>query len=362
MILKLKNIFSLPKTFKPLILSVFIFILFAFSACSDDPVTTQEPEFDPPRFEWKVDTLNGYIADIWAENQNNVFLAGTFGKWIYYNGQIYQYINYDNDFGAYTITGLDRFNVYFGGIDFSTLRPMLKKWNGTAFENTIVNDTSNGGSGIISLLANSSGEIWMGSSNGRVYMYNGISLNTYYFDSLMAVGPFMKDISNNLYFTGGIVYVNPPNDSAKSYIYKFNGNSWDLIYYKFVNNKTTDTLLNIHNIGSDIAGVNYNGIRRFNGTDFQKIIEPNGFSIYPRFYGNSFSDILCPGTQDGYIFKIHHWNGLKWSNENTSVGINLLTLFGAFDSYYCASYDYSFEKTFLYIGKPLNQGRFNMLK
>jgi hypothetical protein len=324
------------------------------SACSDDPVTLQEPEFDPPRFDWKVDTLNGYIADIWAENQENVFLAGTFNKWIYYNGQVYQYINYDNDFGAYTITGLDRFNVYFGGIDFTTARPMLKKWNGSAFENTFVNDTSNGRSGIISLLANSSGEIWMGSFNGRAYLKNGISLTTYYFDPLMEIGPFLKDEHNNLYVHGTIWYFNPPDDSLKVFIYKMNDNKWDLVYYKFFNNNTTDTTMNIRNVGNEIAGVNYNGVRRFDGTDFQKIIVPNGFSIIPRYYGNSFADIICTGTQDGYIVKIHHWNGLKWSNENMTIGINLLSVYGAFDSYYCTTYDDSYLKTFLYIGKPFN--------
>jgi len=307
------------------------------SACSEDPVTPQEPEFDPPRYEWKVDTLNGYIADIWAENQENVFLAGTFNKWIYYNGQVYQYINYDNDFGAYTITGLDRSNVYFGGIDFSTLRPMIKKWNGSAFENTFVNDTSNGRSGIISLLANSSNEIWMGSFNGRIYLNNGISLSTYYFDPLMEIGPFLKDEYNNLYVHGTIWYFNPPDDSLKVFIYKMNDNKWDLVYYKFFNNNTTDTSMNIHNIGNEIAGVNYNGIRKFDGKNFHTVIPASNFRIYPRYFGNSFADILCPGTKGDFVYDFFHWNGLKWSKENFRFQSHVQTLFAVNNTYFCFS-------------------------
>jgi len=360
MIFKLKNIFPQLKTLKPPILCVTFFILFAFSACSDDPVTPQESEFDPPRFEWKVDTVTGYIVDFWAQDENNVFMVDALEALVHYDGEKYTYHNYGGNFQGRAIEGLSNNEIYVAGRDPFQDIPVMRKWNGANFEHIIINDTPQVNSAIYDIFINSANEIWLASLNGRVYKYDGITFNMYYFDPLMFMGPFLKDEYGNLFLHGTIWYFNPPsNDSDKVFIYKFNNNNWDLVYYRLSNNNTSDTLMNIRNIGNVIAGVNYNGVRKFDGKDFHKVISADNFSIYPRYHGSSFTDILCPGFQLQTTSKdIYHWNGLKWSKENILFNNYIQDVYGINDTYFCSTYDIVF-KTYLFIGKKRKE---NMIK
>lgn len=324
-----------------------------FISCSEEPIILPGEEFDPPRFNWEIDTLNADISGIWAQDSNNVFFADALQYLIYYNGKHYQYFNYGGDVVAYSIDGYDRNNVYIGCLDGVTARPILKKWNGFAFIDIVVSDSANPKTALISTYVNSPNEIWLGASNGHVYKYDGSTFSKFYFDTLMHIGPFLKDASNNMYFVGGIIYENLPNaDSAKIFVFKLNLNNWDLVYYKLFNTNTTDTMMSIKNIGNEITGVNYNGIRKFNGSDFNKIINVNGFSLAPRYFGPLISDILCAGTPNGYYSELFHWNGTKWSSKNVMMYYPNSAVYGVNGMYFSTYYEGLFRMTFILKGKP----------
>ncbi len=139
-------------------INLFVLVLFAFClfACKDDPVTVNEEEFDPPRFDWEIDTIPYLAYGIWAADTDFVCIMGS-GSMAVYDGNNFNYQPYNAlVIGNNTITGIDRNNIYIGGLDVSSenlYKPKLIKWNGSFFEEYIVSDTADGKSKIISTIA-----------------------------------------------------------------------------------------------------------------------------------------------------------------------------------------------------------------
>jgi len=341
---------------KPVI-QVFLFVnILFFVSCSDDTITPAGYQFDPPHYEWTADTVFADISNMWAFDTNNIYYQDPF-KLVYYNGTTYQNYNYSSNILAYSIDGYDKYNVFIGGLDrtpSNLYKPKVIKWNGAGFEDFYIGDTAYSSNDILSIKAISQNEIFMGTRKGRVYKYDNGITQSYYFDTNMIIGPFLKDSFNNLYFFGSILYFNFPNpDSSKDFIYRYNNNQWENVYYKLI--ISNDTSYSVNNIGTDIVGMTRNSLLVFNGSSFNRFLFSE-FLLMGSISGFSLSNILCSGTLDGHNLDLFHWNNSKWSKENIKATFDQYIpqggIFAVNNRFYCALYDFLGRRSLIIKGKP----------
>jgi len=303
-------------------INLFLLVLFALSffSCKDDPVTVIEEEFDPPRYDWEIDTLPYLAYGIWAADTDFVCVMGS-GSMAIYDGDKFNYQPYNFlVIGNNTITGIDRNNIYIGGLDVSPgnlYKPKLTKWNGSFFEEYIVSDTADGKSKIISTIALQTNDVWLGTGNGRAFHFNGVNFKNYNFDTNLAIVPFFRDNSNNVYFCATRYFgsfFNP--DSHYVEIRKFSNDTWNIVYSKILSK--TEYAYIPRNVMNGMYSLIDHEINEFNGSGFTRVLESNSFEFMFEAAGNSINDFISWGT-DGSTATLYSWNGFKWANENISI-------------------------------------------
>ena len=283
-----------------------------FSSCSDDPVSVPFT-IAPARYDWTFDTLSAAVDGIYAQDTNNVFFADNWGNLIYYDGTTYHF-NSCGNLAPESIGGYDKYNVYMGVYDQAMFLPKILKWNGSAFTEIIITDTTSRYAEIKSIYVHTPNEVWFGTRNGRVYKYDGSSFTSFYFDSLMYIKPFLRDENNDLYFVGMINYIDPPpTDSSREFIYKYVNNSWQKVYDKSWHNASDTGFSCLTNFGNTFIGADRFGIYRFTGNYFSKIFQAPSFFSLALVAGNSISNIMCFGQNGEAVF--YNWNSISWSKE-----------------------------------------------
>jgi hypothetical protein len=330
MIFKLKNIFPLLKIFKPILLSIFISSMLILSACSDDPVTPQEPEFDPPRFNWRSMEVpgDGY-AGMWALDTNNIYLVNIHNNLLYHisNGNLNSY-NYGN-YGINEIEGISENEVYlFGAVPYPDNNLTIIKWNGSGFEYYPTGILVNEGRTIRGCVV-SSGEVWIGSEAG-LSRFNGITLQNYSYENPDVLLKNMLLSSENK-----VQYISERlfnETTVQQSLYEFRDSGFVLLYDEITNPFPGYSSLN------EINGIKYglklNRLDRtvcfenFTGTAFSEMFclnskvtvtvstqsnNPVGISLqeFISFVEVSSIEIFVPGYRSGVI----HWNGVRPSAE-----------------------------------------------
>lgn len=186
-------------------LRLIVLMLIAFSlSCDKDDVIVNPPNdpqiLDSNFFDWQYIEINGanigstmFIADT-----NKVFIEG-FPYSLYYNNGVFQKIYYnDPDFISYTVNGVDKNFILFGGsTEYPKMNSKLKVWK----DNTIINiqmpnDSSQGISYILPISVN---ELWMATQSNIIYHYFNNVIYTHKIDSGFKGGYLSYDSYGNLY-------------------------------------------------------------------------------------------------------------------------------------------------------------------
>ncbi len=339
-------------TLKILALYTLIIAALSFSSCGDETIMISKEDFDPPRYSWESDTIEAIIRDIWACDSSNVYFADEYYNLIHYDGSRYNFINYGGDIYVTAMTGIDKNHIYAAGANLFSRKLMIKKWNGSTFENLIISDTMYFNTIITSIRAISPTNIWLCTSNGRVFNYNGTSFDVYYIDSTFYLKPLMLDGLGGVYVAGDDYNpLLPSTDSINVLVKKFENDRWITKYEKTYPESIESANINFFNIGNELIRVNLHNILRYNGNDFVEMISVNQFRIHSTFFGSSITDFLCMGSPDGSNRSLYQWNGIKWSKEFGVSELFPQRVFGIGNRYYVTYSDYDTFETIVYKGK-----------
>lgn len=343
--------------FTPVLFFLFTFLcVINFFSCNEDPVTTSQSEtpyqYDSARFNWKVDTLEGgtqYLS-LWARDSNDVFVTNNSNKKVYriQNGKktVFQnpgnsfigFLNNDENNDGYLVSTKLIGNLY---------QPFIQKFNGNTFIEIPNPQDLKKNLYLNSSYVKNANEIWMG-SDSFIVKFDGVKLITYTLDVLnFKIRNFYVDELSNLKLLGYIHHLDI--DKTEHMIYEFTGSDFVRVYsdletprpkvYRILNKEVSAT----------------DGSSLFSLTDSVlvpqlQIVPPNSFY----YDGYSFENLFVSGYVgfEGYYSTMFHWNGYKWSIENSEYKIDYFsTKFFMIDQnlYYAIAND-DFGNTFVMRG------------
>lgn len=316
----MKKIISIPVYFLFIVLSS----VFIFSCGEDNPVSTPPPDvpyqYDSARFDWKVDTLQGYFSPqrLSCIDTNDIYFLDLYRTLVHYDGE-----NFETQFLPFSVLGLSikayEDKVYIGGYYLSTSKygkPALLVKEGNMFSVVEIPD-SNQVYSINSIERTANDEVWLGSDNGKLLKYKAGSFQFFQFDTIYYVDVF-KDQNGNIFSINTRELYDSIGNNGRKYleINKYENGSFRRLYYKYFEQIDNYTLMtNI--INGEIYAKNFFNILKFEGSEFSNIIDIPGFASSFGFSGNSSTDILIKGyfLPNPHYSNLFHWNGKKWSNE-----------------------------------------------
>lgn len=334
------------KKIKFLVLYILFSILglFIASCSNDNPLNPDGPyQFESARYNWTTDTiLYQYTGIIFGLDTSHVYIIGTHSV-TFFDGKSYTRHSY-GDLYFNAIDGVDPNHIYIAGA-FSNGDNRLMKWDGSVFHDISVPGDTNLRGGLTAVYAKSINDIWLGSI-GKIFFSNGSSCIEYEIDSAYGISSF-AELNGNL-----IAYGRRPlgilNSDTELYVYKFEGNSWTRIYFRRFS-YTGNGIVPVK-LGNELYGC-MNGLLKFNGSDFYKILEPpTGFDLAVIVGGNTDNEFLTFAFSEHEAFYAN-WNGNKWSKEFSVISAENMKKVGR--NYYlvespCSSCNF----ILLHIGRP----------
>lgn len=308
----------------------FLIILVAlFSSCKDGVVNpSSEVSFAPPRFNWKIDTLEPTTGDMLILDTNNYF---TISNYINF-GELHHFKNgvkteYFTNYYTTSLDGTDESNIYIGGcgtiISNFYNYPTLTKYSNGSFTNINTGcDTVDGN--MVTSVKIINNNVWGVTSRGEAFKYDGINTTYYRVDTNYYSFLIANDIYNNVY-----MFLYQRIDSAglpiggNYKVIKFNDNSWNVIFtcrstgsnrFDFYKGNEKRVFCSRSNTSG------YLGTYDFSLGNFSFIIDDNSYGIYSnRIGGNSFNNLLLISPDKEDYWKFYHWNGMFFSNEDNNI-------------------------------------------
>jgi len=308
-------------------LFLLIILVALFSSCKDDVVNPSTGVYiGPPRFNWKIDTLQPTTCDMLILDTNNYFTISNyinFGELHHFKSGVRN--DYSTGHFATSIDGFDENEIFIGGsknIHDNFSSPSLTKFsNGNFTEISTGCDTAENSCATSIKIINNN--VWGVTSRGEAFKYDGVNTTYYRVDTNYYSFLIANDIYNNVYMflyqridSAGI----PIGGNIK--VEKFSNNNWNLIYtYKSTNSDHYDFYKGnerrIFCARDNYSG--YIGTYDFSLGNFTFIIDDNSYGIHSnRIGGNYFNNLLliCPTEEDKSFY---HWNGMSFSNEDTKI-------------------------------------------
>jgi hypothetical protein len=304
-----------------------IILVVSLSSCKEDIVNPSSGTYiGPPRFNWKIDTLDPTTGDMLILDTNNYF---TISNYIYW-GELHQFKNgiktdYSTGHFATSIDGTDESNIYIGGsknIHDNFSSPSLTKFsNGIFTEISTGCDTAEYSCTTGIKIINNN--VWGVTYRGEAFRYDGINTTYYRVDTNYYSFLIANDIYNNVY-----IFLYQRIDSAGLPIggnikaVKLNDNNWNVIYtckstnsdhYDFYKGNEKRIFCSRDNYSG------YIGTYDFSLGNFLFIVDDNSYGIHSnRIGGNYFNNLLliCPTEED---WSFYHWNGMVFSKEDTNI-------------------------------------------
>jgi hypothetical protein len=302
------------------VLAVIIAGIILYSCSNENPVTTNNnPKFDTSRFNWqsiemKDSDFGQGIWSLWSPDTSEVFMCTWNNFLIHYKNGQFSEIQYGPNIYMSSIDGLSPTEGYIIGIERLTDKdiPHIEKWNGSTFTNVPVNYSFENTFVVSRTFVKSSTEMWISSSKGLVYKFDGVNLTKFSLpDTIMYAGNFIYDENNRLrYLTS---FFNTGIDTLeRNYVYEFNGQNWTKVYQDItpVFTRHYDVL------NTGIYAIDYpRSISKLENNILTPVFSTTDFYIL-NVSGSSFSNIMSfGGTQNKMSFL--NWNGNQWSDENT---------------------------------------------
>jgi len=339
-------------------LLLFSLLCISFFSCSNDdnpiipPVDTTY-HFDSARYNWTVDILfNDPYGNLYVPDTNNLYLI-TDGNLLWKHGNSTDYIPLP--FQCYGIDGLGNNSIYLAGSQgyVGTKRNVIKilKYNGSTFTNmNFPTDTVAGEYILNYVYTTSENEIWFsGYYNSRIYRYDGAEFHRYDLDSgFRPNNNFVKN-SEGL-FVHTLKYSGEIADTSR--IYKFDGVKFVPVYSVKADNSFA-TNYQIAEMNNLIYSPRYDGLYKFAGNNFNKIISPPGhFDIY--MGGKNENNFIIEAYSGNYGDTTYfiNWNGNKWSKELRIIRGLISKIHKVSENYYFTIFDH--PRLYFYTGRPKN--------
>ena len=273
------------------------------------------------RFSWTeyIHKDLNFRNGIWIRDTNDIFILDLEGGYInFYNGNFS--IHLEDGFIPESIGGYDKNTAYLLGVTKygdSVLR--IKKWDGDTFNEIVVkNDRLKDFHSAFFYKPN---EVWITTSKGRVYKFDGEGLTEYKI-------PFPNDTNcfiDKVYFDStlqtvrALVLTNQNPEKGELYkrysMFDFDGSSWNLTYNFEIGSHIRRELqfINGYPLSQEDGKINIlygTGFSEFfSGPEFLSAIIINGFSRNNLL----FAEANKSGPRDGSF--LYSWNGDTWSAE-----------------------------------------------
>ncbi|HRE42168.1 MAG TPA: hypothetical protein PLG90_12640 [Ignavibacteria bacterium] len=203
------------------------------------------------------------------------------------------------------------------------------------------------------------GKYYLSTKNRVLWVYDMNELKEIgYSDTNFAYSYVFDDGLGNYYMFGLKEFYNPEETHgyATAKIYKILNNNLELVFdqnYPGLNDGG-EGVLYPSKVGNEILATDRKSVYKFTGTNYIKILDlPQQYmyssSLHKLITGNNSSDFMIRGiNKQNNRNTIYHWNGTKWSKENTTfLFINSIELV---NNIYMISYD---NVTLLGVGKLL---------
>lgn len=365
-----------------------IIISFCIYSCEDESNTLiPEPtvQLDSERFNWKnieipseVHALFG--SNPWMSDTDEVFIVQTsINKLFHYKGGNYNFIEFQSNIELNDIKGLSSTEGYLFGVKHLEKDiPCIFKWNGSTFIELPVNvqsETKFRSINAPSFVRNRN-EMWI-SARGANWKFDGYNLTAFPLPDSDGYTEGFCEKNNKLKCYYEI------NDSAHLYskVFEFEGNSWNLVYQMIQNNGyiNNGAYYYFYCIGNSILMLSHSqlceNLYEFDDNNslslilsIQNSLPIKGYGIFYPICGIPPNNIIFYGYSQylqlaGYD-RIGHWNGMKFSIENSSFfdnGLNFATGIMPDSNHCCLLWDTGgqFRRVDLLFGTRKN---FNKLK
>lgn len=340
---------------------VFIVCLLFVQSCSEKDVISGNETylFDSARYNWTADTLQGvFITQLLVLDTNQVFLTDN-NNLIHFDGTHYTFYNTNGEgFSGHILAGLDGSHIYVGGEIPQLLngryfgKPAVKRWNGSSFELIKLPTFETISDAVRSIYPRTSSEIWFGTVKGKVFRYDGqTNFENYRFVDTSFTISNMVAINGELFAVATKVFHDTLglNDSTTLAIFKYDGLDWSKAYFKSFH-QSDSLFYAVRIVNKNIYAIKENdGILKFNGTDFIKIVNISQFEISPsaEMGGNLPLNFIVANRDH----KLYNWNGNKWSRELEDNNVLFWKIEQCNGAYFCLSeFNVSGNIFFLYKG------------
>jgi hypothetical protein len=342
----------------------FYLVISIFSCNKENPI---EPPPPPPpqqldtasRFLWNPIPVGGPIFRIYVADTNSIYIE-TNGRCLHYNGQSFNYLNFqDAEFSLGCVSGYDDNNIFFAGTwipENNVVINKLKKYTNGLFT-TYILDTSTSVTSILKVTGQN--QAWISTRQNYVYYFNDGIIIKYFLetDTLVRDPLIFNDKNNNLL----IIAFNLSSTNRQLHVLRFNGNGFDLIRTDCFNNGDPNCLSDyIYQCGNDIIMSKFdanNELYYFDGNNWQYHSTFDSINIRAYKIGGWSKDSLVAICYQRNQF--YTYNGKKWRYENGTPNI-LHYASGSTNvggetknsNVYFPYWDFVFGDSYLIIGKP----------
>lgn len=315
-------------------LIVLCVFLLSITSC-DDPIVSNgnyDARFDSSRYVWRIDTLSLNGLGMCVTDTGNYTILH--GRWMsqYKNGTYTRIFFPDQSIFAETIFQNKDNIVYLGGNKYNGIKvhPAVYKWDGNVFKELDLKlDSLTPYFPLYSMQcisSDNSGNIWMGTSKGDIIRYDGSSCLYYKIDTSYRIRNFFYDENND--FNAELIHFSSSgNEAPKHAIYKFDGTSWNKIFFyedilsaALVTFKLDKSLYAFKE--NKIVKSKDDGVYIFKNGAFEKAFDFLRYQIDKIEYAGGAA--LNNFAINGYIANtpvydypqyLFHWNGNRFSKE-----------------------------------------------
>jgi len=285
---------------------------------------------DSSRYFVNIDTINQFEGRIMFALDSSDFYLCSSNEFVHYSDNYYQHLDFKNNFYAISISGFDRNNIFIGGYNSYSRKPMLCKWDGVGLIEIEDIDSSNNTYEINNILVKSLAKVWMAAEEKNILKYDGYKFTKYFIDSLLTNSYFLINENNklccvryndsgNIYHTSGVIYFKFYELMDDKWVFK---SSLNYEYPK------SEILFPI-NIGNRIIANTKNELYSFDSYNYKKIQSVNKI-IMRRMFGDFRASSINNYFVSGFLNNKHyyfHWDGNKFSLENEKELPDLLNYF-----------------------------------
>ena len=359
-----KSKFIVPRFLFESCLFVFALIFsINFYACNNSPVSpNQGIGLDSARYNTKQYHLYmgpwySYLADsinIFAGNPSSLILINA-------NDSSQKTFFFGDNFSCNYMSGRGQ-EIYFVGQNWNDptyySKPRMKKWTGSGFKEIPIIDSSNKYYALYTVFLASNNDVWSGGEKGNILKYSNGEFTKYQFDSSFQYTRFFNDELQNLYCMQERDSSNPEGTYRKGYhyFYKYLSQDWNLVFlYISETSNEFDTKITPSQVGNEILGVGKDGIYKFDGNSYRKIINSENFEFnnWSSISGSGSNNILAVGYNgnESGLLSFYNWNGKKWSKEYKDIGLFYPFITYANNNYLCSSLIELFQGDIYYFKK-----------